>query len=72
MAHAKNRNVKRVRPAVVQEINFWTGVLMTSAVGVLLMPMMAIPFIFGGPRAVQLQISHKPVRKARVVFQLHI
>lgn len=45
------------------EINFWTGVLMTSAVGVLLMPMMAIPFIFGGPRAVQLQISHKPVRK---------
>lgn len=45
------------------EINFWTGVLMTSAVGVLLMPVIAIPFIFGGPFSAQLQISHKPVRK---------
>lgn len=37
---------------------------MTSAVGVLLMPVIAIPFIFGGPFSAQLQISHKPVRKA--------
>mmetsp|Transcript_14199 Transcript_14199/g.42879 ORF Transcript_14199/g.42879 Transcript_14199/m.42879 type:complete len:728 (-) Transcript_14199:369-2552(-) len=48
-----------------QSINFWTGVLMTSAVAVLLLPVMAIPFIFGGPRAVELNIKshHKPVRK---------
>ncbi len=53
--------------AGVQDINFWTGVLMTSAVAVLLLPVMAIPFIFGGPRAMQLNIKshHKPVRKVR-------
>jgi hypothetical protein len=41
------------------------GVLMTSAVAVLMLPVMAIPFIFGGPRATQLQISKHTPRKVQ-------
>ena len=38
---------------------------MTSAVAVLMLPVMAIPFIFGGPRATQLQISKHTPRKVQ-------
>lgn len=52
-------------PVPAHECNTLTtqGVLMTSAVAVLMLPVMAIPFIFGGPRATQLQISKHTPRK---------
>jgi hypothetical protein len=61
IALAFYQTVIAIARSEASEINFWTGVLMTSAVAVLMLPVMAIPFIFGGPRAKQLQISkHKP------------
>ena len=47
-----------------QSLGFWTGVLMTAAVGILIMPILAIPFIFGGLTAKPLALeSNAPVRK---------
>ena len=41
---------------------------MTSAVAVLLLPVMAIPFIFGGPRAKQLQITKRSTARKVPAF----
>jgi MFS family permease len=63
IALAFYQTVIAIARSEAQDINFWTGVLMTSAVAVLMLPVMAIPFIFGGPRATQLQISKHTPRK---------
>lgn len=34
-----------------ENIDLWTGVLMIAAIAILLLPVLAVPFIFGGVRA---------------------
>ena len=48
-------------------LGFWTGVLMTAAVGVLIMPILAIPFIFGGIAAKPLALESKKALDVRKV-----
>ena len=53
-----------------ESLGFWTGVLMTCAVGVLLMPILAIPFIFGGIAAKPLALESKKALNVRKVEAL--
>ena len=53
-----------------QSLGFWTGVLMTCAVGVLIMPIVAIPFIFGGIAAKPLALESKKALDVRKVWML--
>ena len=50
-----------------QSLGFWTGVLMTAAVAVLIMPILAIPFIFGGLTAKPLALESVTARKVRKI-----
>jgi len=52
-----------------QSLGFWTGVLMTCAVGVLIMPIVAIPFIFGGIAAKPLALESKKALDVRKVWR---
>ena len=43
-----------------EDIDIWTGVLMIAAVAILLLPLLAIPFIFGGFKAKKLRPKLSP------------
>ena len=48
-----------------ERLDFWTGVLTSSAAGILLLPVLAIPLIFGGLRSRRLRdLNPQPVRTA--------
>ena len=47
------------------QINWWGGVLIVSAVSILTLPILAIPFIFGG-------ITAKPLAHDRVDFRVKV
>ena len=48
-----------------ERLDFWTGVLTSSAAGILLLPVLAIPLIFGGLRSRRLRdLNPQPVRIA--------
>lgn len=48
-----------------ERLDFWTGVLTSSAAGILLLPVLAIPLIFGGLRSRRLRnLNPQPVRNA--------
>lgn len=47
------------------KIEFWGGVLIVSAVAILILPILAVPFIFGGIRA-------KPLARDRINFRAKV
>jgi hypothetical protein len=49
-------------------MDFWAGVLVVSAVAVLLLPILAIPFIFGGISARPLVLDGLPAPQAKPSF----
>lgn len=56
-----------------EHIDLWTGILMIAAIAVLLLPVLAIPFIFGGIRAKRMKYRLSPdlvkVRSFQVMLQ---
>ena len=46
-------------------IDFWAGVLIVSAVSILILPILGIPFIFGG-------ITAKPLARDRMNFRAKV
>ena len=49
-----------------ERLDFWAGVLTSSAAGILLLPVLAIPLIFGGLRSRRLR-DLSPSPEARLI-----
>jgi hypothetical protein len=61
-ASGKRLNLQGVIAAArnAGDIDIWSGILMIAAVAILLLPLLAIPFIFGGFKAKKLKPKLSP------------